>query len=442
MAYTAPELIINRSEKYGNSVDYWSLGILAYEISTGQRPFVPHLSLAQWVLRVRAKKSQHITISEDDSGDIKYSNRISPENQLTNRFASGFEEWLRLALEWNSKQRGYKFQKPPTNGNSIDTDNVPLVQVLKFFDTIDELLAKKLLTVFILTNHKYVSMEVQENTNIDEFYACIESEASISPSKCQIIWRKPSDIDDDAETMSRVPVKPIDFYVDDYFDKPMIYVTQTNDNNSSTEQASNVPAAELPMTVQHVLSNHDKPLKLHTLRKFARDALHLVRRENKTLKLCLDGWFYYAVQLNAQIELCQLDVKRMQCKIYGVSGAFDIHTKTLEAIGMQSNDGTWFAKYAQNIERLVTACDKISIRQNSLYRRSREICQHELLVKRDSKDFYDINNCTKAYDTLCEQIARNSLPPKPHAELYQCICKCLKQRDTHLTNKTFIEMQR
>lgn len=37
--YVAPELLCN--EKYSCSVDYWSLGILFYEIITGKRPFLP-----------------------------------------------------------------------------------------------------------------------------------------------------------------------------------------------------------------------------------------------------------------------------------------------------------------------------------------------------------------------------------------------------------------
>lgn len=37
--YVAPELLWR--EKYSCSVDYWSLGILFYELVTGTRPFLP-----------------------------------------------------------------------------------------------------------------------------------------------------------------------------------------------------------------------------------------------------------------------------------------------------------------------------------------------------------------------------------------------------------------
>lgn len=37
--YVAPELLWR--EKYSCSVDYWSLGIMFYELVTGTRPFLP-----------------------------------------------------------------------------------------------------------------------------------------------------------------------------------------------------------------------------------------------------------------------------------------------------------------------------------------------------------------------------------------------------------------
>jgi inhibitor of nuclear factor kappa-B kinase subunit beta len=43
--YVAPELLT--SDKYSYSVDYWSFGIIAFEIICGWRPFIPHASLAK-----------------------------------------------------------------------------------------------------------------------------------------------------------------------------------------------------------------------------------------------------------------------------------------------------------------------------------------------------------------------------------------------------------
>lgn len=44
--YVAPELLF--TDKYSCTVDYWSFGIIAFEIITGKRPFIPHMPLATW----------------------------------------------------------------------------------------------------------------------------------------------------------------------------------------------------------------------------------------------------------------------------------------------------------------------------------------------------------------------------------------------------------
>lgn len=454
MAYTAPELIINTTEKYGPAVDYWSLGIIAYEIATGVRPFVPHLPLAQWVLRVREKKSEHISVYEtNDGGHMIYSNTIWPTNQLTSGFIDGFEHWLRLALEWNPKQRGCIFEKIPTtttNDQNVQAmPSPPPVQVLKFFDSIDDWLSQKFLTIFTLTNHKLMSWPVTEHTTMGDFYAFVEQNASIPAERCHIIVQQ--------SKLLNVDTKPIDFYRDDCTDEPMIFCMQnkslpiTNDNATNNSNSDSIFPTDIPITVQNVLQTPEKPLKPHSLRRFARDALHFIRMENQKFKLSLNGWFLFAEQLNVDIEQCQWSVRRMQSAIYGLAGALDLFKITQQmAIDQQSstaavalsNEFASITKISQNFECLQNAGDKIAIRHSSLHRRCREIHHHELFVKRTSQDFYDLSNLTRAYATLQDQITRNKLPAKPHFELFQCVFKCLKQRDTLLRSNGFCELKR
>lgn len=459
MAYTAPELIINPAEKYGPAADYWSLGVIANEIATGARPFVPHLPLAQWVLRVREKKSEHISIYEtNEGGEMVYSNRIWPSNQLTNGFTDGLEHWLQLALEWNPKQRGCIFEtvsKNPTEQQTNNANNVlaqpasvaPPKHVLKFFDTIDNWLSQKLLTIFTLANHKLMSMPVTERTTTAELCAFIEQKASIPAGKCHIINCQSKSLNDNS--------KPIDLYRDDCsLDEPMIFVMQIKSASTANGSASNVNnidntifPTDIPITVQNVLKNPEKSLKPHSLRQFARDALHFVRMENSKFKLSLNGWFVFAEQLSHDIERCQSDVRRMQSAIYGLASALDLFKMTQQmAIEQQSAAPTEFAsttKIAQNLECLENACDKIALRHSSLHRRCREIvCHHELLAKRNAQDFYDLANLTRAYAKLQDQTARNQLPDKPHFELFQCVFKCLKQRDALLRSNGFCELKR
>lgn len=335
MEYIAPELIT--TEKYSCSVDYWSLGIIGFEVVTGTRPFAPHLALAQWMLRVRDKKSEHIAITENDSGEIVYTNRVFAENHLSPAFRRLLEEWFRLALEWNPKQRGHQFEIPNSKGkpvtfigNGSAATQAPL-QVLKFFSKLDEILASKILTIFVLTNHKTISMEVTPDTTMDALYAFIEQESNIPKEKCHIIQpleNLSSDIEDFGEQR-----RPIDFYFDGNFDKPMIYVNAIGGTDSAkgTEGTDETAAVvvDVPSSVRNVLMNHEQKLKVHLLRKFACDTLYFVRQENRKYKTCLDGWFNYALQMNHEIELCRKDVKKMTNLIYGLNGALELYGQTI-----------------------------------------------------------------------------------------------------------------
>lgn len=480
MEYIAPELIT--TEKYSCSVDYWSLGIIGFEVVTGTRPFAPHLALAQWMLRVRDKKSEHISITEDEGGNIVYSNQIFAENHVSRAFKRLLEEWFRLALEWNPKQRGYLFESPNGKGKSVtfaETGNAATqapVQVLKFFSKLDEILSRKVLTIFVLTSHRTVSMEVTPDTTIDALYAFIEQETNISREKCHIIVPL-ENLSTDIEEVGR-PSKPIDFYFEGYFDKPMIYVNAIGGTESAkgTGDADETTAiiVDVPFSVRNVLMNHEQKLKVHLLRKFACDTLHFVRQENEKYKTCLDGWFNYALQLNHEIELCRKDVNKMTNLIYGLNGALELHGQTIIEnkqkmeqkvshcrSGFQSSllkrsifvpfqcsqpEAIAWAeqhkKFTQNAQKLVEACEKITVRYQSVHRRSRDACQSNILDKRAAQDYFDIVNATKAFDAVRGQIMNKNFVEKPHFELFQCAYKCLKRRDQLLRSKEFIELQR
>lgn len=443
--YIAPELIT--SDKYNCSADYWSLGIIAYEMATGTKPFAAHLPSGQWVLRVRDKKSNHITIVEKDDGEFIYSDRIMPENKLSLKFAEMLEAWLRIALEWHPKQRGMVFEQ--TNGSNQEA-TAP-VQRLKFFDSLDQLEQTKILIIFMLTSHRSLSMAIDTNTTYDDILAFIETEAKIPKSKCHLIRSNDtiSPIDKDS--------KPIELFAGNDNDRPMLYVNQiggigsTSTSNLASLDAEPTIAIEIPASVRNVLLNHEQRLKVHSLRKFAADTLHFVQRENQTYQWCLYGWLNYALQLNQAIESSRQDVRQMQCQVYGLKGALELYDQTLNVSEASCEIGEdTIAKFteqrtkiATNIQLLVDACEKIVNRYESVNRRSRDASQNELLLKyRETGDLYDVANVVRAYDTLRAQINNKKFVDKPHFELFQCAYKCLKRRDTFLRNKNFVELQR
>lgn len=63
LEYIAPELCL--TDRYSNTVDYWSFGIIANEIITGTRPFVPHMIMAQWFVYTSLLLVTFVLISRD-----------------------------------------------------------------------------------------------------------------------------------------------------------------------------------------------------------------------------------------------------------------------------------------------------------------------------------------------------------------------------------------
>uniref|UniRef100_A0A023FJH9 IkappaB kinase n=1 Tax=Amblyomma cajennense TaxID=34607 RepID=A0A023FJH9_AMBCJ len=97
LQYLAPELF--EKKPYTRAVDLWSLGILAYEVITGQRPFSPTASPAQWIPLVHNKKSGDIRGDIAVTGERVYWKTLPAETCLTSIFKEDLEEWLQVLLE-------------------------------------------------------------------------------------------------------------------------------------------------------------------------------------------------------------------------------------------------------------------------------------------------------------------------------------------------------
>ncbi|KAI5643220.1 protein kinase domain-containing protein [Phthorimaea operculella] len=104
LQYLAPEILYSKT--YSNSVDFWSFGLLAFEIICGTRPFLPFMAPVQWMPHVKKKAHDNICVFETFHGDIEYSNEVFPENHISGAFKTLIEDWLRVALEWDPKLRG------------------------------------------------------------------------------------------------------------------------------------------------------------------------------------------------------------------------------------------------------------------------------------------------------------------------------------------------
>uniref|UniRef100_A0A1E1X4J1 IkappaB kinase n=1 Tax=Amblyomma aureolatum TaxID=187763 RepID=A0A1E1X4J1_9ACAR len=142
LQYLAPELF--EKKPYTRAVDLWSLGILAYEVITGQRPFSPTASPAQWIPLVHNKKSGDIRGDIALTGERVYWKTLPAETCLTSIFKEDLEEWLQVLLESQPEKRSRR------GGLTV-------------FEILERLLARPTVHIFCITNMLVVSASFESD---------------------------------------------------------------------------------------------------------------------------------------------------------------------------------------------------------------------------------------------------------------------------------------
>ncbi|NXS17656.1 IKKB kinase, partial [Mystacornis crossleyi] len=160
LQYLAPELL--EQQKYTVTVDYWSFGTLAFECITGFRPFLPNWQPVQWHTKVRQKSELDIVVSEDLSGEVKFSSSLPCPNNL-NRQVLEIPKWLQLMLMWHPRQRG----TDPTYGPN------------GCFKALDDILNLKLLHVLNMVTGTVHTYPVTEEETLQSVKARIQSDTGI-----------------------------------------------------------------------------------------------------------------------------------------------------------------------------------------------------------------------------------------------------------------------
>ncbi|KXJ68723.1 hypothetical protein RP20_CCG002023 [Aedes albopictus] len=447
--YIAPDLIY--CDRYNCSVDYWSMGIIGFEIICGIRPFSPHSIVAKWMMLVQQKKSNHIAITEDNRENYTYHSEIFPENHISSVLKTYLEKWLTLALEWNPKQRGHVFQigdkevieqqlksaKEPPNGQPV--------QVLKIFSMLDHILAKKILTIFCLYDCRFLSVEIDETTNMDTLCSAIAAQTGIARDAIEFVLPLEQKMDRVTAT-----TKPVDLYLDGFYDKPMLFVGK----KGAIIQADLKP--QIPKSVTDVFQNIKVKLKPHMLRQFVANAWFFVTSEQRVYATALDGIKNYGLMLNEEIVKGREDVVRMNKVSYGISGGLEYHKLSLnhakeKATSNQLSPDTIQQCFAVLEERcvrmeatvgkLAEVADKITTRYESVLKRSREAVSHPLLRASDQQDHFNLKSLDSRFEIARVQILEKNTHEKSHIDMLQAVYECLKKRDILLRDYSFKELQ-
>lgn len=193
LQYLAPEIFYSKT--YSNSVDFWSFGLVAFEIICGTRPFLPYMAPVQWMPHVKAKSHDNICVYETFHGDIKYSDEIFPENYISKPLKILLEQWLKVALEWDPKLRGR--DAPSKVTFNIPSEERETSSQIVIFNFLASILAKKILKVFSVATLSHYAYEISDTTTTAMLKKWIENDTHMPVSEQILIVQNTYAIVDD-----------------------------------------------------------------------------------------------------------------------------------------------------------------------------------------------------------------------------------------------------
>lgn len=476
LEYIAPELCM--TDRYTNTVDYWSMGVIAYEICTGARPFVPHLPLARWMVVVKNKKSAHIAITEgNDEDSVRYESELPAEHRLSGTLAALLAPWLRLALEWNPKQRGHVFKQPPQPVDAQQqnrANQLPPTLELRIFSQLTAVLDKRILQIFDLHTCRTHSIELTGGMTMATFLAWIASATQIPADKVRMVLPVAHPLEERFDMQT----SPTVLWWPDH-DGPQLFIYRVDDTMATAMTASTMalraasnspvtPPGEwpLPDVVRDFVARPPPQHKWrpHVVRRFATAAYHACRAEQQRYREALLGWHSLALRLDHAVQLLQPRVETMQRQVYQLDGAVrlmasDTMRLLAEAVAAEQlmgdeavstvrhvvvEDGGAHELYAQLMERtrkILEACEKIARRYKSVHRRSQEACHRRVLERRDGVDLFGVERMGKTLEILRIQLQQKASVEGQVRDMLQAVDGCRQRRLELLQEKDWFKLQ-
>lgn len=329
LEYVAPEVL--RDQKYTNSVDYWSMGIIAFEICCGCRPFLSHETFFRKIQQIAKKRSNHIAIVEDNDGKVTLLSEMFPENHLSSCMQKYLEKWLTYALEYSPKQRGYSMELPSKNdvdGLAPDRSIGPQM-VLRIFTLLDEILAKTIIKVFCLYSFQCLSYEINDSMTMQSLINKISQETGIPNNELHLIY--PLDKFIHLDRLGDT-IRPIDFYDPDIIDQPMLFVCRIGHGLKDNIEPN------IPEIIKSTMANPKLTMKTHVVKYFAKSVYYFIQNEQTKYLYFLEGIKNFTWILNHFLLTFKSEVRKMIQTVYGLSGFIKVFKELLVDAEKKLND--------------------------------------------------------------------------------------------------------
>ncbi|XP_039624220.1 inhibitor of nuclear factor kappa-B kinase subunit beta [Polypterus senegalus] len=252
LQYLAPELLEQR--KYTTTVDYWSFGTLVFECITGFRPFLPNWQPVPWHTKLKQKEEDDIVVSEDLTGEVRFSKHLPYPHNLNRFLAEKMERWLQIMLKWNPRERG--------------TD--PFYGPNGCFKSLDVILSLKLVHVLNMVTAEIHTYPVQSQQTIQSLQECIAVDTQVQPANQELLLEAGVPLD----PLKDITQCAVDYkLIDGRIDMPLLFLF----DKSKSSYEPHLSQRPMPENIKFVQVDPKKVLQYSQLRRTYGQAWHTIR---------------------------------------------------------------------------------------------------------------------------------------------------------------------
>ncbi|XP_059219136.1 inhibitor of nuclear factor kappa-B kinase subunit beta [Stomoxys calcitrans] len=375
--YVAPEVIHPGS--YKNTVDYWSVGVVIFEIICGIRPFIPHREFKDILTNVLEKPVDCIAITEaiDPTGAFNFENNLFPQNQCSPIFIEKIEKWLKLALDTNYKTRG-----SDQNGN------------LKFYTDLDKILESKILSVFSLSSYEFFYYDVNAFETIVQFFEKLALDSNV-PQKSMYITLPT------LHPLQRLEYAkhPADFYVPEWSDTSnlsnppvMLYIADVKKHkcdynvNKGNETDTIMKCINIDQQMYH-------EVPIWFLEQFERHVGHILSKYKHHLDCYVKGLYESVMSMEQDVFLYEPTIEKIHSDVLILCGRIKQFQRTVQMSPQSQNSqkwleivGTYQSKYETHKEMVAS----IARRYKSVRKHCHDLADAAIFKKFSEEDIYGV----------------------------------------------------
>lgn len=312
--YFAPEIV--ETAKYNHTVDYWSAGIIAFELMTGRLPFIPHQTMFEIIVNIKKKSMNCIALTEDPNQDKSYQEhcKIFTESLMTLPFKEKIEKWLQSALNVNAKQRGMATDEVQQQQRMLEAQK--LHKGVQFYSLLDKAINTKVLSIFCLTTCQFYGYEVTEEMKLTELLSKMEKDLNFDYRQFYLIFPT-------GHPRSKLSseVRPIDWYVEEWADTSnssnppvMLYLHIANAEHDLGSQS------HVSDIIKECIRNNNNNIKhwLHTI--FQKHTQFMQQQGHHRLQAYIRGLQEFAFTLEQNITEENDKIEKTMITFYELSG--------------------------------------------------------------------------------------------------------------------------